>query len=53
VDVATDSQRSFRPFGKTRVEVIAISRQAKDGTRVGLNNRDARWLRWRGERPRG
>jgi hypothetical protein len=33
--------------------VIAISRQAKDGIRAGLNNRDARWLRRRGERPRG
>jgi len=43
VDIATGSQRSFTSFEKTRVEVIAISRQVKDRILVGLNNRDARW----------
>jgi dipeptidyl aminopeptidase/acylaminoacyl peptidase len=43
VEVASGAQRSFTPFEKTRVKVIAISRHVKDRILVGLNNRDARW----------
>jgi dipeptidyl aminopeptidase/acylaminoacyl peptidase len=43
VDVASGAQKNFTPFDKTRVQVIGISRKARDRILIGVNNRDPRW----------
>jgi dipeptidyl aminopeptidase/acylaminoacyl peptidase len=43
VDVASGAQKSFTPFEKTRVQIVAISNKVRDRILVGLNNRDPRW----------
>jgi dipeptidyl aminopeptidase/acylaminoacyl peptidase len=43
VDVASGEQKNYTPFEKTRVQLMGISRKAKERILVGLNNRDPRW----------
>jgi dipeptidyl aminopeptidase/acylaminoacyl peptidase len=43
VDVATATQKALTPFEKTRVEIVNVSRAAKDRILIGVNNRDPRW----------
>jgi dipeptidyl aminopeptidase/acylaminoacyl peptidase len=43
VDVVSGAQKNYTPFEKTRVEIVGISRKAKDRILVGINNRDPRW----------
>jgi dipeptidyl aminopeptidase/acylaminoacyl peptidase len=43
VDVASGTLKTYTPFEKTRVQIVAISNRVKDRILVGLNNRDPRW----------
>lgn len=43
VDVVSGAQKNYTPFEKTRVQIVGISRKAKDRILVGINNRDPRW----------
>ena len=43
VDVATGALKSYTPFTKTRVRIVAISNRVKDRILIGVNNRDARF----------
>lgn len=43
VDVASGAAKTYTPFQKTRVRVVAVSPRVKDRILIGVNNRDPRY----------
>ncbi|MDQ6684542.1 MAG: S9 family peptidase [Pseudomonadota bacterium] len=43
VDVASGVLKTYTPFEKTRVQIVAASHTIKDRILIGVNNRDPRW----------